>query len=202
MRVGRYRGRAIWWLLLVAAVVALSTATCLLRLAPGPALRSGPPTATPLRIGTPAATITPTPKTGQVIVVEPAEVAKQVAVLVNAERIAAGIPEMAVSPDLMDIAAQRSQDMADRGYFAHDIPGGGNVGTLLADRGIAYTLAGENISGHFDHDNPAAEFNRLWMASDLHRANRLNPRYTHYGVGVAVDPQGQLLGTEVFIEQR
>ena len=79
--------------------------------------------------------------------------------------------------------------MVERRYFAHDTPDG--VG--MADRikragylraGRAWSL-GENIAWGTDDLGTAAEIHNAWMNSAGHRANLLNPRFRHVGVGIA-----------------
>ncbi len=64
-------------------------------------------------------------------------------------------------------------------------------------RGISYRAAGENLAGA-----PTVErAHTSLMNSSGHRANILNPRYTHVGIGI-VDggPYGKMF-TQMFIQK-
>src|SRR5687768_1549534 len=65
--------------------------------------------------------------------------------LVNADRVANGLPALEFDPGLATVARWRSEDMAARQYFSHDI-GGYQVFQVLRDHGITYRVAGENLA--------------------------------------------------------
>ncbi|HEV2123851.1 MAG TPA: CAP domain-containing protein [Chloroflexota bacterium] len=118
--------------------------------------------------------------------------------LLNADRQAHGLEPLQFDTELASVARWRSEDMAQRDYFSHDI-GGYMVFQVLKDRGIAYRVAGENLAYNTHGANetaPAAE--RALMASPTHRDNILRADYTHVGVGVAVGPDGKYLYTQLF----
>ena len=127
---------------------------------------------------------------------------EQLLSLVNADRAAYGLSALEVDPSLAAIARWRSEDMATRGYFSHDI-GGYLVFQVLRDHGIAYRTAGENLAYHYPHErgglgaSPYTAEDAL-MRSPGHRANILRADYTHVGVGVAQAPDGRYLFTQLF----
>lgn len=105
----------------------------------------------------------------------------------EAERAAAGLPDLAYSATAAAVAEARAQDMAANGYLDHISPGG--VGPLewLAYYGASYHLVGENIGrGDAALGDLAAVMHAAWMASEGHRVNILDPRFGRAGVGVAV----------------
>jgi uncharacterized protein YkwD len=116
-------------------------------------------------------------------------VAQEIALL-NADRRAAGLPALAESAALDRIAAARSQDMVTNNYFGHYRPGHTTLAVLelLRANGVRFSWFGENII--WESGQPAASvathFNTWWMDSPEHRANILNTRYGHIGIGVAV----------------
>jgi uncharacterized protein YkwD len=118
----------------------------------------------------------------------------------NAERAAAGLSALAIDTDLVAVARIRSQDMASRGYFSHTSPEGQTAFSLLDQRGIPYSWAGENLARN---NYPLAETVAVaihdLMASPSHRDNILNPNYTRVGVGYAEDSSGMRYFTMVFV---
>jgi uncharacterized protein YkwD len=102
--------------------------------------------------------------------------------LINADRLAAGLPPLAASPCLTAIAAQNAQRMAAQGYISHADGVYRDLGCGLGGRSgenVAYWTGGINDS----------EANRLFMASPDHRANILGP-FRYVGVAWVVAPNG------------
>ncbi len=125
--------------------------------------------------------------------------------LINGERARAGAALLRLDPTLNAIAQGRSQDMIDRDYFSHLIPGVGYIFSLLDRAHVGYRLAGENIAlNNYAALGPSAAMRRTngdFMASPEHRDNLLQPRYREIGLGVAVDPAtGKTIVTEDFIQ--
>ena len=114
---------------------------------------------------------------------------------VNRERAKAGLAPLQLNYRLVQTARAKSKDMIDHGYFDHQSPDLGSPFDQMKRAGIAYHYAGENIAGN----NSAAGAMDSWMNSAGHRANILNPDFTHIGIGV-VDggPYGKML-TQQFI---
>jgi uncharacterized protein YkwD len=132
---------------------------------------------------------TPTTVTAGTIAPSGSLVAQELA-LVNADRRAAGLPALAESPVLDRIATARAQDMVTNGYFGHYRPGHSTLAVLelLRANGVSFSWYGENIiwgSGQ-PAGTIATHFNTWWMNSPEHRANILNTRYRHIGIGVVV----------------
>jgi uncharacterized YkwD family protein len=110
--------------------------------------------------------------------------------LVNQARMDAGLKPLQVDPTLTQLARMKSQDILDNNYFAHTSPTYGSAFTMMKNAGVTYKIAGENLAKARDHQ-------RL-MASDGHRANILNPDFTHIGVGIVKYQYGVVV-TELFI---
>ena len=118
--------------------------------------------------------------------------------LLNADRVAHGLAPLEFDPSLATVARWRSEDMASRGYFSHDI-GGYQVFQVLRDQGISYRVAGENLAYNYHpFEETAARAERALMESPTHRDNILRPDYTHVGIGVAVAADGRYLYTQLF----
>jgi hypothetical protein len=110
--------------------------------------------------------------------------AERVLALVNRERVQAGGAPLASSPAL-DAAAQGfSEYMAAADFYAHNGPDGSTPLGRMTAAGFPGTGAwGENIA--VAYRDPEAVVG-AWMASPGHRANILNPVFTHLGIGAAV----------------
>lgn len=101
--------------------------------------------------------------------------------MVNQERISAGLNPVHVDMRLVTVGRKKAQDMVDDHYFDHTSPIYGSPWVMMTAEGIKYKYAGENIAGH----RTAVGAMTNWMASIGHRANILNPSFTHIGIGVA-----------------
>lgn len=142
--------------------------------------------------GAPPAAVMPAPappKTeGDVSSVE-----KEVVDKANQARAAAGLPALKIDPTLMKAARQHSAKMAKVGKLDHVLDGKG-PSERLADLGMRPTFTGENCA---QGQQSAAEAVESWMGSQGHRANILNPSFTHIGVGKADGGDGTYW-TQVF----
>ena len=100
--------------------------------------------------------------------------------LINQIRQENGLRPLTANWELSRVARYKSQDMLDRGYFAHNSPTYGSPGRMIRAFGLSYRTAGENIAKGYT--TPQAVVNG-WMNSSGHRANILNASYTQIGVG-------------------
>ena len=120
--------------------------------------------------------------------------------LLNADRVANGLPALVADQRLMDLARWRSEDMVARNYFSHDI-GGLTIFQVLRDRQIRFRVAGENLADNdFDEARTVPIAEAMLMASPGHRANILRPEFDLVGVGIAVAADGRIVYTQVFIQ--
>jgi predicted NUDIX family phosphoesterase len=101
----------------------------------------------------------------------------------NTSRVAAGVPILTYSPELMQSATNHAQWMATRRRLTHNTGWfgiGGGVASRLLRVGITETPVGENIfRGSID---PAVVYAE-WFASLGHRQNILSPRLRRMGLG-------------------
>src|SRR3954470_24673345 len=65
---------------------------------------------------------------------------------INEMRIEAGVDVLAPDTSLGAVAEERSDDMATRHYFSHTTPDGTDLFELLDERGIPFSIAGENLA--------------------------------------------------------
>jgi hypothetical protein len=91
-------------------------------------------------------------------------------------------------------------------YFAHESPTPGLEDVLdrvyragLTDVSVAENLASENsIPPTAEPEVVGREVTVLLLASEHHRANILDPRFTHTGIGCVASDEGTLLCTQLF----
>ena len=106
--------------------------------------------------------------------------------LLNGTRVNNGLSPLQQHATLIGLARWRSQDMVDRGYFSHDVAGTGcQVYCWYDSNGLYYVFGGENIGWNADWsdaDSPV-RVHEQFMGSPGHRANVLEPAFTHGGVG-------------------
>ena len=119
--------------------------------------------------------------------------------LLNGDRTNNGLPPLAQHSTLVSLARWRSKDMVDRDYFNHTILGTSyQIYHWYDSNGLSWSSGGENIgynNGFSDADSPV-KINEGFMASSGHRANILNPNWSHGGVG-AYGKDGAMWGGKV-----
>ncbi|MEO1271126.1 MAG: CAP domain-containing protein, partial [Myxococcota bacterium] len=92
--------------------------------------------------------------------------------LLNADRRAQGLRELACHSGLGQVAREHSQDMAVRGYFDHVNPEGEQPWDRMERNGVTgWRSVGENIAAGYPTPQEVQEG---WMNSPGHRANILN----------------------------
>lgn len=107
---------------------------------------------------------------------------QQISDKLNATRRQAGLKALTLSPEVSAGAREWACTMAQSSNFRHaDLRAAG--------------VNGENIAWG---QRSAAEVHDGWMNSAGHRDNRMNARWTEYGVGVCKDSSGRLYYTERF----
>lgn len=107
-------------------------------------------------------------------------VAQEIVSLVNKERTIAGLAPIALDAELTKVAQLKSQDMQSKNYFSHTSPTYGSPFEMMKQFGISYKSAGENIAMG---QTTAKQVMDAWMNSEGHRANILDSKFTHIGVG-------------------
>ena len=106
------------------------------------------------------------------------------------------------SAALDDLARGHSEDMARHRYFAHRSRGGREVDGRAELAGIEFRLIAENIQKNRGHRDPVAAAVEAWMSSKGHREAILSPHFVQTGVGVAIDDEGAVYFTQVFLTPR
>ncbi|WP_342601337.1 CAP domain-containing protein [Psychrobacillus sp. FSL H8-0483] len=114
--------------------------------------------------------------------VKVSSVIQQVVDLTNQERAKAGLKPLQLDTKLTQSAQAKSQDMKDKNYFDHTSPTYGSPFDQMKAFGVTYSSAAENIAMG---QRSATEVMNAWMTSPGHKANIMNPSYTHIGVGLS-----------------
>lgn len=126
-------------------------------------------------------------KTTQVTVDKTSE--QQMLVLVNQERAKAGLAALAWDEDLAKVARAHSTDMFARGYFAHKNPDGLSPFDRMANAGITFKAAGENLA----YAATVELAHGGLMRSPGHRANILEKDFGRVGIGIIdAGPYGKM----------
>ncbi|MBN2094281.1 MAG: CAP domain-containing protein [Candidatus Zambryskibacteria bacterium] len=116
--------------------------------------------------------------------------------LTNKDRVAANIEELKVNPILERAAQMKADDMAEKGYFAHNTPDGKTPWYWFERAGYKYIYAGENLAVNFQDSE---DIETAWMNSKPHFLNIINPKYTEIGIATST---GLYKGQEaVFVVQ-
>jgi uncharacterized protein YkwD len=121
----------------------------------------------------------------------------------NGVRREAGLPELRMRRDLVEVARRHALDMARRGYMAHVSPEGKNPGDRAHEAGVAYKAIAENLARVRHSDDPGDLAVTGWLTSPTHRRNLLDERGTGYvytGIGVARAPDGTVNIAQVFLK--
>lgn len=123
---------------------------------------------------------------------------QQLFALVNQDRTSNGVRALLPQATLSNIGraapytgcpfpvSGRSADMIARQYFSHTILNCGNqtVFNMMQSYSVGYATAGENIGwNNYSDAETVIQINQSFMNSPAHRANILNPNFTHLGIG-------------------
>jgi uncharacterized protein YkwD len=125
---------------------------------------------------------------------------------VNRVREESGLGTLVWDELLMTAARQHSDEMTRLYYFSHDSPTPGLKDVVdrvysagLSDISVAENLASENnVPPSEDPGEIGRELTELLLASEYHRDNIMDRRFTHTGIGCAVSEEGTLFCTQVF----
>jgi hypothetical protein len=100
----------------------------------------------------------------------------------NLERQMAGLEILEINQQLSEAARLKAEDMLKKQYFEHVSPDGIGPADLVVRVDYQYLATGENLAmGNFENDEKLVA---AWMASQGHRENILNAKYTQIGIAV------------------
>jgi hypothetical protein len=111
----------------------------------------------------------------------------------NQERAAQGLRLLHRDAQLASAAAQHAREMAAHATISHQFPGEAELTTRAADAGVAFSVVSENVA-----EAPSAVLiHDMWMHSEHHRENLLDPAIDAAGISVVVR-NGELYAVEDF----
>jgi hypothetical protein len=105
---------------------------------------------------------------------------QQILDLTNQARAQQGLQPLQWDPALADAAQAHAQRMADQRMLSHQLPGEPDLAIRAGQAGAHFRAVAENIAIAGSVDGLQKE----WMKSPPHRANILDPRLDHIGVGL------------------
>jgi hypothetical protein len=121
--------------------------------------------------------------------VDPVSAENQFVNLINGERTSRGLTPLATNPDLVAAARSQADAIRDAGSLYHN-PNLGSVTT-------GWLKLGENVG----YGGTVSGLHAAFMNSTGHRANILDPAYTHVGLGVVVEGS-TIWVAEVFMQSK
>ncbi|MBS4189092.1 LysM peptidoglycan-binding domain-containing protein [Bacillus sp. FJAT-49705] len=123
---------------------------------------------------------------------------KKLFLLTNSERQRYGLKPLIIDSTLSYLARQKSIDMLKKEYVSHNSPTFGDSTLMLKAFKIPFKQVKENIGAGY---SSAEEIHLSWMDSTVNKANVLDNRATHIGIGYA---EGGIHGHywTIFIIQR
>jgi uncharacterized protein YkwD len=121
----------------------------------------------------------------------------------NQTRAANGLPGLCVHPALTNAARSHSQEMLDKGYFAHNSYNGETVKARLERFGYTFSgysfwKYGENIYWGSGTSASPDSAHKWWMNSPGHKANILNRDFREVGIGVRTGTYKGYAGAKMY----
>lgn len=107
----------------------------------------------------------------------------------NAYRKAHGLPALKAHVTLNTVSTNWSKAMASKKVMSHNP----NTGKQIPAKWKAW---GENVAVGYTADTVT----KAWYNSPGHKANMLNKRFTHIGIGIAYDTNGRAYFTQTFAQ--
>ncbi len=104
--------------------------------------------------------------------------------LVNNARKEAGLKELWYSARVHEVCELRTGELTY--YYSHTRPDGTKFSTAFKEKGIKYTICGENIAYGKNMFKTPEEVFQAWMESPSHKDNILNPEYECAAFGLSI----------------
>jgi uncharacterized protein YkwD len=122
---------------------------------------------------------------------------------INEQRAAAGMKPVELDGATVELARDRSRDMASRNYFSHTTPEGEKFLGMMSQRGINYKYAGEILArnNYPDAQAPGTAMT-TYLNSAPHKAILMDGRYNLVGVGYARSDEDSMHYFTVIFVQR
>lgn len=100
--------------------------------------------------------------------------------LINKERAERGLPPLRMDDRLTQAARRHTEMMIEKHELTHRLADERVLSERLADTGLAFDVAGENVAYDANAQHAHVEF----MHSPGHRANILNAKFSAVGIGI------------------
>ena len=111
----------------------------------------------------------------------------------NQERVSRGLSKLERDPVLAQAAQYHAREMAEHGGISHEFPGEPDLSVRGFNAGAHFSLISENVAEAPD----SVLIHDMWMHSEGHRANLLDPNVNVVGISVIVHDE-QLYAVEDF----
>jgi uncharacterized protein YkwD len=131
---------------------------------------------------------------------EPAILERAAVEAINTIRAQAGLRPLVVSAELTRIARAHSEYQAHKGRIGHTGSKGSSPGERARAGGIDYRAIGENVAMNQGYADPVETAVYGWMKSPGHKKNILTRGFRLTGVGVAVNDDGSVYLTQMFLD--
>ena len=131
----------------------------------------------------------------------PAQVGPELDLLARVNRVRAEhhLTELAVSPQLGQVARAHARGMAEHRYLAHVDPSGRSPLDRVQQAGVTgFELLAENIGASDASDDRLEAILQAWLASPVHRENLLHPSFNTSGIGIERGPDGRTVAVQLF----
>lgn len=136
---------------------------------------------------------------GKFASLRPTALEEQAFALVNEERRKQNLSPVEWDLEMLYVARQHSQNMANLNFFSHSGRDGKTVDGRADGAGIKdWRSIGENIAFNQGIKNSIEFAVQCWFYSPSHKENMLSKKWTRSGVGVSVTPDGKYYLTQVF----
>jgi len=117
--------------------------------------------------------------------------------LLNNERERSSLNTLRKDYQLRGVARSYAKKMLKEGFFSHVEPGGTDFPKRVTGTNMdKFVFWGENLASIYSIGKPVEKAHEGLMNSPGHRANILNRRYTHVGIGLATDGEWWLFVQE------
>ena len=99
----------------------------------------------------------------------------------NRERVSRGLRVLKHDPVLTRAAAFHARQMAEHGNISHEFPGEPDLAARAATAGVHFSIVSENVA----EAPETSVIHDMWMKSEGHRENLLDPNVNVAGISVA-----------------
>jgi uncharacterized protein YkwD len=118
----------------------------------------------------------------------------EVVELTNGKRKKRGLKLLKINMQLMCLARKQSASMARNNQLSHTV-NGKTLASRIKKSGYPYRHVGENVARS---KHPPPHVVRMWMKSQGHRVNILNPHFREIGIGIVQAKNGDKYFTQIY----